>query len=145
VDFGALPEGPHTVSLHATDPAGNSSASSSASFTIDNTGPTVSFTATPPAGSANRTATASFSVLSAAPTLLTTPPAQSSVKLVTFTWLATLGMTYQYSYDGVTWTNTTTLASYTATLKAGTYTFRLRGVDSQGVATAVTSFTFRIT
>ena len=61
VDFGALPAGPHTVSLQATDPAGNSSASSSASFTIDNTGPTVTFTSTPPASSANRTATASFS------------------------------------------------------------------------------------
>ena len=201
VDLGGLPAGPHTVSLHATDPAGNSSAGSSASFSIDNTGPTVSFTATPPAGSANRTATASFttddpsattwcaldgnaatacagsvsysnlsqgshtisvygvdqagnrgatnavtfSVLSAAPTLLTTPPSQTSVKLVTFTWLASLGLTYQYSYDGVTWTNTPTLISYSATLKNGTYTFRLRGVDSHGVATAVTSFTFRIT
>jgi len=201
VDLGGLPAGPHTVTLHATDPAGNSSTSSSASFSIDNTGPTVSFTATPPAGSANRTATASFttddpsastwcaldgqaatacsgtvsysnlsegshtisvygvdqagnrgatntvtlSVLAAAPTLLTTPPAQTSIKIVSFTWLAALGMTYQYSYDGVTWTNTPTLISYSATLKNGTYTFRLRGVDMHGVPTAVTSFTFRIT
>ncbi|HET6210573.1 MAG TPA: hypothetical protein VFD94_09345, partial [Jatrophihabitans sp.] len=201
VDLGGLPAGPHTVSLHATDPAGNSSATSSAGFSIDHTGPTVSFTATPPAGSANPNATASFttddpaattwcsldgnaatlcsgsvsynnlsqgshtigvygidqagnrgatntvtfSVLSAAPTLLTTPPTHTSVKLVSFTWLAALGMTYQYSYDGVTWTNTPTLISYSATLKNGTYTFRLRGVDVHGVATAVTSFTFRIT
>ena len=84
-------------------------------------------------------------MLSAAPTLLTTPPVQTSLKLVTFTWLASLGMTYQYSYDGVTWTNTPTLISYSATLKAGTYTFRLRGVDLNGVPTATTSFTFKIT
>ena len=201
VNLGGLASGPHTVALHATDPAGNSSGTASASFTIDNTGPTVSFTSTPPAGSASRSATASFStddpaattwcsldgnaaqactgsvtynnlsngshsisvygidaagnqgaavtttfsVLAAAPTLLITPPAKSSSHLVTFSWLASLGMNYQYSYDGITWTNTPTLISYSATLKGGTYTFRLRGVDAYGAVTAVTSFTFRVT
>jgi predicted phage tail protein len=200
VNLGGLPAGPHTVALHATDPAGNSSSTTGASFTIDNTGPTVSFTVTPPATSASRTGTASFtaddpaaatwcsldgnaaqacsgsvsynnlsngshsigvyaidaagnrgatstitfSVLAAAPTLLTTPPALSLFSMVNFSWIANPGLNYQYSYDGVTWHNTPSHSSYSARLNFGTYTFRLRGVDSRGAVTAVTSFTFRV-
>jgi HD domain len=200
VNLGGLPSGPHTVSLYATDPAGNSSGNASASFTIDNTGPVVSFTATPPASSASRTVTVSFttddpasvawcsldgnaaqacsgsvsynnlsngshsisvyaidaagnrgatstttfSVLAAAPTLLTTPPALSLFSMVTFSWVASPGLTYQYSYNGVTWFTTPTRTSYSAWLNIGRHTFRLRGIDSQGATTAVTSFTFQV-
>jgi HD-GYP domain-containing protein (c-di-GMP phosphodiesterase class II) len=201
VDLSSLAEGPHTVSIYAVDPAGNTSAAVQASFTIDNTAPTVSFTSTP-TSSASRSATASFTtndttattwctldnntaqtcaggtityanltdgshtisvyatdqagnrstpittsftVAAAAPTLLTTPPAKSSTKTVTFTWIANPGMTYQYSYDGLTWSSTTTLISYSAKLKGGTYTFHLRGLDTHSVATAETTFTFQVT
>ncbi len=202
VDLTGLPSGPHTVSLYATDAAGNTGASVTAGFTMDNTAPVVTLTSTPPASSTKRSATVQFStddpgaviwcsldgaaaqrctgsatyaglgdgshtisvygvdqvgnrgatvsatfiVTAAAPVLLTTPPAKSSNKIIIFTWLPVLGLSYQYSYDGITWSPTTTNASYTTTrMKNGTYTFRLRGVDPFGTATAVASFTFQVT
>jgi hypothetical protein len=200
VDLGALGDGQHTVAVHATDPAGNTSAVVQAGFTLDNTAPTATFTTTPGA-SPSRTATAdfttndpsattwcsldanaaqictnsvtytglsdgthtinvyaidqagnqgatistSFTVSAAAPTLVTTPPAKSSTKDVTFRWLSEPGLTYQYSYNGINWATTTTLTTYTAKLPPGFYTFRLRGIDSHFAPTGVTSFTFRIT
>ncbi|HEX4728022.1 MAG TPA: hypothetical protein VH298_09500, partial [Jatrophihabitans sp.] len=96
------------------------------------------------AGNRGGTKTATFSVLAAAPTLLTTPPALSLFGQVTFTWVARQGLTYQYSYDGVTWSTTPTRTSYSAWLGIGSHTFRLRGIDSRGAATAVTSFTFGV-
>ena len=200
LDLSGLAQGPHTVTLYATDPAGNISPTVQRGFTIDDTAPTTTFTSTP-VRSASRTATATFTtndpgattwcrldanaaqqcsdavtytgltdgshtisvyavdqagnrgatvsttftVSGAAPTLLTTPSAKSGNKHVTFTWIATPGMTYQYSYDGVTWAATTTFFSYTATLKKGTYTFRLRGVDRRGATTDAATFTFKIT
>ncbi len=48
------------------------------------------------------------------------------------------GLTYQYSYDGTTWTTTTSTSSNTTiNLIPGSYTFRLRGIDSAGNHTAV--------
>ncbi len=200
VDLSALGDGQHTVAIHATDPAGNTSPVVQASFTLDNTAPTATFTTTPGA-SPSRTATAafttndpnattwcsldanaaqvctntvtytglsdgthtisvyaidqagnqgatistSFTVSAAAPTLLTTPPAKSSNKNITFTWVFQPGLTYQYSFDGVHWATTTTLTSYLVKLQPGFYTFRLRGIDSHFAPTAVTTFAFRVT
>ncbi|MGB9376530.1 MAG: HD domain-containing phosphohydrolase [Mycobacteriales bacterium] len=117
VTYSGLGNGSHTIRVYAVDPAGNR-------------GPTASTT---------------FTVTASAPVLLTTPPAKSGNKTVTFTWWADPALTYQYSYDGVTWLPTTGHFYYTATLKNGTYTFQLRGVDAYGAPTAVTSYTFRVT
>ena len=202
LDLTSLPEGPHTVSVYATDLAGNTGPSRQASFTIDNTAPTVTITSAPPASSTSRTATvgfavddpaatvwcaldgnaatrcsgnsvtyagltdgshtitvhavdpagnvgrsvsATFTVATAAPVFLTTPPAKSSVKTASFTWIPDFALHYQYSYDGLTWLSTSSNWTQTNTLKNGTYTFRLRGIDSHGNVTAISSFTFRIT
>jgi hypothetical protein len=115
--FTGLADGSHTISVYAIDAAGN-------------VGPTTSTT---------------FTVSAAAPTLITTPPSKSSAKVVTFIWLANPALTYQYSYDGFTWATTTTLISNTGALKGGIYTFHLRGIDGNGVTTAVSTFTFQVT
>ena len=115
--YPGLGNGSHTISVYAVDAAGNR-------------GPTESTT---------------FTIATAGPVLTSTPPAKSSNKNVTFTWIAQLGFTYQYSYDGVNWTPTTTFFNTSNKLKPGNYTFHLRGIDLRGVPTAETTFTFQVT
>jgi hypothetical protein len=114
--FSGVSSGSHTISVYAVDAAGNRGASASTSFTVTTGGPT----------------------------LRTTPPANTSSKIVTFTWQPVLGLRYQYSYDGVSWWPTTTLTSTSSVLKSGTYTFHLRGIDAQGTTTSETTYTFKV-
>jgi predicted phage tail protein len=111
--FSNLADGSHTVTIAAVDPAGN-----------------------------RASASVTFQIVGSAPVFYTTPPASSPSKQVTFTWFAHLDLSYQYSYDGRVWLPTSTHASNTNTLRPGTYTFHLRGVDAYGSVTAERTFTF---
>jgi large repetitive protein len=117
VTYSGLSAGGHSISVYAIDPAGNRS-------------PTVS---------------SSFTIVTAAP-VFTSVPSGVTLGVATYRWTATPGLTYQYSYDGVHWSTTTTTSSNSSlNLIPGSYTFRLRGVDSLGNHTAVaTAATFSV-
>ena len=70
--------------------------------------------------------------------VFTSTPSGITLGVATYNWIAVPGLTYQYSYDGTTWTTTSSTSSNTSlNLIPGSYTFRLRGIDSQGNHTAV--------
>ena len=109
ISYTGLADGSHTIRVYAVDPAGNTSATVSTTFTVNTAAP-----------------------------VFTSTPSGITFGVATYTWTAVPGLTYQYSYNGTTWTTTTSTSSNTTiNLIPGSYTFRLRGVDSAGNHTAV--------
>jgi hypothetical protein len=153
------------VTLSTTPPATSASATVSASFTVNdgtaqawcsldggaaqtcnstatyaglaNGSHTIRVYAVDSAGNVGATVATTFTVATAAP-VFTSTPSGITLGVATYSWVAVPGLTYQYSYDGTTWTTTSSTSSNTSlNLIPGTYTFRLRGTDSRGNHTAV--------
>jgi large repetitive protein len=109
VSYTGLGNGSHTISVYAIDQAGNIGASASTTFLV-----------------------------AAAAPVFTSTPSGITLGVATYTWTAVPGFTYQYSFNGTTWTTTSSTSSNTSiNLIPGSYTFRLRGTDSHGNHTAI--------
>jgi hypothetical protein len=119
VALGGLADGPHVVRVRAVDAAGNVDASpAEAAWSVDGTPPETWLTSAPPATTTARSATFSFAASEAG--------------------------SFECSLNGSAWSACVSPQSY-ASLKKGTWTFRVRAVDAVGNADATpAAHTWRI-
>ena len=124
-DIAAQADGVYTFEVRATDPAGNTGAEGTRTYTLDRTNP-------------------------AAPTFTSTPAADSSDATPTWGFSAEAGATFECRVDRgatvvVAWTACTT--PYTPDLSGevdGTYTLRVRATDTAGNTGADAPSSFRL-
>jgi large repetitive protein len=115
--LGTLPDGAHTFTVRATDPAGNTGAEASYTWTIDTVAP--------------------------AATIATKPSNPSNNKSPSFTFSAGEPSSFQCKLDAGAAAACTSPQSY-ADLADGAHTFIVRATDQAGNAGATTSYTWTI-
>jgi large repetitive protein len=119
VNYGGLSDGTHTFSVEAVDAAGNESAVSSYSWTVDATAPP-------------------------APTITSAPPSNSASTSATFSFTdADATATFRCRLDGGGFASCTSPITYDQ-LAAGAHTFRVRAIDPVGNESAVTTYSWTI-
>jgi hypothetical protein len=114
--YTGLAEGSHTFEVKASDPAGNTSAPASFTWTIDTTAPTATITAQPASVWASPAASFSFTTSEA-------------------------GSTFECQLDTGAYAACTSPKNYTG-LADGSHTFRVRATDAAGNTGAAASYTW---
>src|SRR4051812_48043230 len=117
--YGILGDGPHTLSVTAADPAGNSSGPAQFSWTVSSTGPVVTITSGPADGSVTNETSATFKFTS-----------------------SMSGTTYQCSLDGGAFAACSSGVKYTG-LSNLTHSFSVRGTAG-GVTGAAAQRTWTV-